>query len=305
MAFLHAHHFQVVSLRSAVKALQNGEPLPHRAVVLTFDDGYADCFSRVWPVLKRYNFPATLFIYPAYIGNGGAALSWAQLQQLHGSGLFDVQCHTLTHPNLSHRKNEESNDDYEARLKQELEASKAQLESRLHIRVTQLAFPYGAFNEQVLRATKAAGFEAAWTVNEAPVVSVCGDNQTLWTLPREVMNREDSLEDFAAKIESAPLAIREMTPRPNTSSQSPTEIRAVLGEDVRPDSVSMALGRESVSARYDVRTRELSYRPIKPLRAGAYPVNIVARDQNGRPLRASWEFIATKTRIETSSGSRS
>ncbi len=85
-----------------------------------------------------------------------------------------------------------------------------------------------------LRATQRAGYEAAWTVNEAPLTAEFNENQTLLTLPREVMNREDSLEDFRLESGKRPFVVVSDDPTAKTHPLiSPTEIRVVLGEDVQ------------------------------------------------------------------------
>lgn len=60
-------HFNVISLKDFVRKTKMGEKIPHRSVVFTFDDGYADFFTNAYPVLKKYHVPATVFIIPAIV----------------------------------------------------------------------------------------------------------------------------------------------------------------------------------------------------------------------------------------------
>jgi peptidoglycan/xylan/chitin deacetylase (PgdA/CDA1 family) len=60
-------HFQVRPLREVTLALRHGWPLPPRTVVLTVDDGYADFVACAYPLLQRYEVPATLFVTTAFV----------------------------------------------------------------------------------------------------------------------------------------------------------------------------------------------------------------------------------------------
>ena len=58
--------------------------MPEKPVVLTFDDGYADTYSIVYPIMKEYGFPATVFINP---GDVGTRLTWDQVREMHKNGI--------------------------------------------------------------------------------------------------------------------------------------------------------------------------------------------------------------------------
>ncbi len=60
LAYLKKHN-QVLSLAETADYLENEKPLPRGATVITIDDGYADAFDVAFPLLKKYDFPATLF----------------------------------------------------------------------------------------------------------------------------------------------------------------------------------------------------------------------------------------------------
>ena len=72
MAYL-TRHYSVISLQELADAVVSGEAPPARSVVLTFDDGWLDNFEHAFPVLKRYQLPATIFLATDYI-NGNKSL---------------------------------------------------------------------------------------------------------------------------------------------------------------------------------------------------------------------------------------
>jgi peptidoglycan/xylan/chitin deacetylase (PgdA/CDA1 family) len=109
-ALFHAHMdalfyqgYTPVSLYDLDNALLTGMSLPAKPVVLTFDDGYIDHYTNVFPVLKQYDFTATFFVIT---GTADAAdpvhLSWAQISEMSAAGM-DMEPHTKTHADLRSR----------------------------------------------------------------------------------------------------------------------------------------------------------------------------------------------------------
>lgn len=78
MKFLK-EHYRVIHLEQAVEAVQNNMPLPKRAVLITFDDGYRDFAENAWPILKSLGLPATLFVPTAYPDQPQRRFWWDKL----------------------------------------------------------------------------------------------------------------------------------------------------------------------------------------------------------------------------------
>jgi peptidoglycan/xylan/chitin deacetylase (PgdA/CDA1 family) len=78
MRFL-ANNYQVVSLAEVVDAVESKAPLPPRAVLITFDDAYSDFGEIAWPILKRFQLPATLFVPTAYPDHPERPFWWDRL----------------------------------------------------------------------------------------------------------------------------------------------------------------------------------------------------------------------------------
>lgn len=197
MEYLKKHEFNVVPLEEIVDAAQYGTKLPERTVALTFDDGYKDNYTIAYPILKQYKYPATLFIYPYYVSNGGAAITWEMLKEMAADPLIKIQSHTFTHTNLN-KTTRQGN----AALKHEIVDSKNTLEQKLGIKVNTLAYPYGVFNPKVLAATKAAGYRSAFTIGTFPIEYAGTKPTDLWTIPRIMVNRGDSLAMWAKRLET-------------------------------------------------------------------------------------------------------
>lgn len=197
MDYLEEHDFNVVPLDVIVDAMQYGTKLPQNTVALTFDDGYKDNYTVAYPILKKHNFPATLFIYPEYISNGGAALTWDDLKAISADPMISIQSHTYTHSDLGKVSRRAGAD---AKLKHELVDSKNTLEQKLDIKIDTLAYPYGVFNPKVLQLAKAAGYRSAFTIGTRPIPYVGAKPTDMWTAPRIMVNRGDSLALWASRM---------------------------------------------------------------------------------------------------------
>jgi peptidoglycan/xylan/chitin deacetylase (PgdA/CDA1 family) len=156
MDFLHRHHYNVVGLDKVVAYLEKKEKVPPRTVAITLDDGYYNNYAKAFPVLKKYNFPATIFMITDKIGQNGWC-GWKELKEMSDSGIITIGSHTKSHkwlPSLGTRD-----------LKEELAGSKSILEKGLGKRVDYLCYPLGAHNERVERFVKEAGYAAATGTN--------------------------------------------------------------------------------------------------------------------------------------------
>lgn len=158
----------VIPLRRLVSAIRGGPPLPPRAAVLTFDEGFADFYWTVAPVLAAREIPATLFVATGAIHPpGGVAsgwrlpaapmLNWRQIAGLDAYGI-EIGGHSRTHPQL---------DTLSARaLRLEVEGCKRDLEDALGHPATSYAYPYGYDGPTVRRAVRLAGWEAACATSD-------------------------------------------------------------------------------------------------------------------------------------------
>ncbi|HAY23425.1 MAG TPA: polysaccharide deacetylase, partial [Desulfobacterales bacterium] len=140
--------------------------------------------------------PVTLFIYPSAISNASYAMTWAQLQELQQTGLFDVQSHTFWHPNFKHEKKKLKPEDYQRLVETQLVKSKVILEKRFGCVVDLLAWPFGIYDHELEQAARKAGYRAAFSIERRPASSVEG----IMAQPRYLMTNSDGVKNFAAII---------------------------------------------------------------------------------------------------------
>lgn len=196
LEWLKRNDYHVVRLSQLVGYLEGRQPLPKRSVVITIDDGYESVYRHALPLLRKYNFPATLFAYTDFIG-AGDALTWPQMQELAASGLVDIQSHSKTHRNLIERGPGETDDRYRQLIDTEARAPRELLERRLPVQVRHFAYPYGDANEVVLDALTRNQYQLAVTVNPGGNAFF---SQPLM-LRRTMIFGDHDLEAFKAKLQ--------------------------------------------------------------------------------------------------------
>ena len=155
MAYLKKHHFNVLPLSALVRIIKQGKPLPRKSVVITFDDGYEDNYTQAFPVLKKYGFPAAIFVISDVVNTKGF-LTTEQMKEMYAQGI-DIGSHTRSHPYLPDVSSE--------RRREEIFGSKARLEQETGIKVSSFAYPSGGFDEEIKKLAKEAGYDSACTTN--------------------------------------------------------------------------------------------------------------------------------------------
>jgi len=153
--FLRDNGFQVIGTGALVKAIEDGQRLPFKSVVITFDDGYVEGYTEVLPLIREFGFPVTMFISPEFFDRDGY-LSREQIAALRDAGVT-LGSHGMTQAYLP--------DLDEQGLKYEIVTSKDQLELFLNRPVNVLAYPVGGFNEPIKELLQSAGYRAGFATN--------------------------------------------------------------------------------------------------------------------------------------------
>jgi peptidoglycan/xylan/chitin deacetylase (PgdA/CDA1 family) len=190
---LHAEGYHTVTASGFAAALAGrGASLPERAVVLTFDDGFADFHAAALPLLQQYGFTATVFVTTGWISDigplaagprPGPMLSWEQILHASASGV-EIAAHSHRHDQLDQLP--------DGVLRRELADSKALLEDRLGCLVPGLAYPFGYSSAQVRWAARDAGYRYACAVGNV----LADPAADLFALPRVTIRRSTGLRAF-------------------------------------------------------------------------------------------------------------
>ena len=123
-----------------------GTPLPEKAVMLTFDDGYADNYTLLYPILQEYNAKAVISLVTKCVSDEYATgfLNWEQCREMAQSGLVEFGSHTYgLHTNGIIRLDGECREDYEARVFPDLQQSIDQIRDNIGTSPVFFAYPHG------------------------------------------------------------------------------------------------------------------------------------------------------------------
>ena len=197
MEYLNREDYNVVPLAGLVDLLRKGKKIPRKTVVLTFDDGFEDNYFNVFPLLKRYGFPATIFLATGFVGrkipnSAGIplkALNWEQILEMHNSHLVDFEPHTVSHPKLPEVSPEVA--------EREVLESRRIIEEKLNKKCLFFAYPKGKYNKETQDILTRNGFLAAMVAGEERFVQR-GDNCLL--LPRLAVNSSVNFIEFQGKL---------------------------------------------------------------------------------------------------------
>ena len=179
--------YRGVTLGQVWRAWHGGLGLPAHPVVVSFDDGYLSHVTHAKPVLRAAGWPGVLNLEGKNIGPGG--LTRRQVRTLIAAG-WEIDSHTLTHPDLRALD--------EAGLRRELAGSRALLRRDFGVPVDFFCYPAGRYDARVEAAVRAAGYQAATTVDPG-IASASADP---FALPRIRVNGTDSPATVLAHLRS-------------------------------------------------------------------------------------------------------
>lgn len=161
MRFLQRMGYAPVTLDQLMAFLDFKAPLPPRAVVITLDGAGREIFEVVAPILRRYHFPAGLFVSTDSVGRP-KALTWAHIRAL---ALQNFAVHSLgkTGRDLTQPSPAESFADYLEALEAEISGSQRAIEKNSGQKAAFLAYPHGKTNDMVVAFLKKYGYRGGFT----------------------------------------------------------------------------------------------------------------------------------------------
>jgi peptidoglycan/xylan/chitin deacetylase (PgdA/CDA1 family) len=195
-----ASHVHVAPLHAVVAALRAGDASAGRpCVAITADDGHRSVYTDLYPRVRRYKLPVTVFIYPSAISNASYALTWPELTEMAASGLVDVQSHTYWHPNFRQEKARRSPADYREFVSVQLARSKQVLEAKIGRPVDMLAWPFAIYDDELRSAAVRAGYVAGFLLGNRPALPT----MDMLALPRIWVSDSDRAARLATVVGAA------------------------------------------------------------------------------------------------------
>jgi len=194
LKYLKRKKFNVVKLSDLIKKIKNGDDISNY-ICITFDDGYKDNYDIVFPLIKKYSFPITIFIATGYIGKPlqtsqitKEILSENNIKEMSDSGLVEFMPHSQAHCSLDKISL--------AGACQEIGESKKKIEQITKKKANIFAYPKGRFTAEIVEYLRKRDWLGAVTVREGLV----DENSDLFKLKRNSIDSTTTFIQFRGKI---------------------------------------------------------------------------------------------------------
>jgi peptidoglycan/xylan/chitin deacetylase (PgdA/CDA1 family) len=308
MQELKNKNISVIPMQDFLAWRRGEKAIPSKSAIITFDDGWKSQYEVAWPILKKFNYPVTLFIYTEGIKpghfSGGESMSWEMLAEMRDAGV-DIQGHTATHSDLRKpydkvAKKKLSPEEYEQWLDKEVAGSKQMIEQKLGVKVNCFAVPYGFHNAHIEEVVMKAGYEALFTVYGQPITM----HTPLNSVGRYLMeaNKPKTFTDAVAAIATTAVGPSVAEVAPSNMQTQPGDgetiknalplIKANISSlgTIDPGSVEMRVsGLGKVDASFDPKSTTVAYQVTQRLKDKTCTV-IVSAKSGGKKVETHWTF---------------
>lgn len=231
--YLDQAGFHVWPLDKLVTALQKGYPVPDHTVAITVDDAYESVYTQAYPLLKSHGFPFTVFVSTAAVDKKlPAFMSWEQMREMaeHGAQYAN---HTVSHAHLLVRKRNESDSEWQERIRDEVTRAQGRLHQELGDDVNEsprlFAYPYGEYDTALAGLVTQMGYVAFG--QESGAIGLPFDPRSL---PRYPINQHFAdMDGFKLKANTVAMPLESVTPWDPTqeSAVGQPHMRATLADD--------------------------------------------------------------------------
>lgn len=144
--------YTFITARELGEMFDGKRNIPDKPILITFDDGYRDFYTDVYPIIQKYHVKATVYVISGFIGYKNY-MNEDQIMVIAASGLVDIGSHTVHHMGLANAPREE--------IKKELIESKKELETRISTPVVSFAYPDGRYDDMAVQEVSASGYTTA------------------------------------------------------------------------------------------------------------------------------------------------
>jgi len=188
LRMLKENGFRIIPMKSFVRFMLEGKPVPANAVVLTFDDGYESFYKTAFPVLQEFGVTASNFMVGVssdlFNPDAEPHLTCGQMRELKAKGMefyshtYDLHRYVRIGPQdqvgpaltsrlyLEQKKRQETEHEYRRRIAADMNFMEKRLRQELGVQPKLLAFPFGSYDAAVVEEGRKAGVELFFTIEE-------------------------------------------------------------------------------------------------------------------------------------------
>lgn len=193
MEYLHKNGYHTITPDQLMAYLKYGKQLPDKPIMITLDDGYLDNYTNAYPIMKKYDFTATIFIITNLIGQDIRFMTWDQIREMQQYGIV-FGSHTANHKSLTSLTKEQ--------VATELSESRDEMVRQLGKAPKYFAYPTGTYNGEIEEMVRTAGYKAAFTIEYGQV----GADSDLYLLQRiPIFKGQKTFRNFFIRLNGAPI----------------------------------------------------------------------------------------------------
>ena len=213
-----------ITFEEMVEYVYNGKKLPEKSICITFDDGYLNNYEIAYPILKKYNMKANIFVIGVSVGSLTnykdtnypitPHFTYEQAKEMEESGLISIQSHTYDMHEWPEYENEnekiredilkleeETEQEYIQELREDIRKMAEKIKENVGKEIIALAYPNGKYETLTNVILKEEGIKATVTIKEATNEILIGLPQSLYALNRYNMDETITPEKMLEKIE--------------------------------------------------------------------------------------------------------
>jgi len=164
MSAINDAGFKTITFQDYYHYVVNNRQLPEKPIIITFDDGYYSNYEYAYPILKKLDMKATIFVITGRMGMGKTDnvvyphFGWEEAKEMQNSGIIDIQSHSNMHPVMTELDDE--------MLQLELRRSRYLIQKELNKPCDVFAYPYGMFNSHTQSMAQRAGYKIQVAVGD-------------------------------------------------------------------------------------------------------------------------------------------
>ncbi len=201
--FLKKKGYQFITLDDIYKHVIAAKPITSPSVAITFDDGYSNVLNTIG-LFKKEKITPTIFLISntddinrKQLNSNKRLLSVAEIKIIQKHG-WQIGSHGSTHSKLTELKN--------TKILAEVANSKKIMENKLKTKIEYFAYPFGAYNNNILKELQLAGYKMAITLDDGKIQS----DTNIFTIPRIGVNNTHTISEFKTIFSPSVLCLRKI-----------------------------------------------------------------------------------------------
>jgi len=202
MSLLKSQNYSVLPLSELVLFFEQKKRLPEKSIFITMDDGYKSIFTKAYPIMKKFNYPFSVFVSTDFISNNSESnyMTWKMLKELSINNV-EILNHSSNHKSFLESSDEE--------ILNSIIKGEKNLKEKIGKSLKIFSFPYGDSNLKIESLLESLGYKISFAQHSSPIHLT----ENKLRLPRFSLNNEyGNLKRFRTIVKAQPLMAEDILP---------------------------------------------------------------------------------------------